>query len=309
MAEGITIVVAPESKVEGGVITLGQLAEVSGDDVEWVKSLRQLKIGSAPALGSSLVLTKELLGIRLAATGSDLSGIVLKIPDVVTITTNSQSISAQTLIDKAVAAIEQQSGHTVGSADFSVMPSGNVPDAIVPVGDIMLTASLPYGVRYNYPTYVAITVIVNGQLFSKVGLNFNIKLYNQVVVVNHQVALGEILTTDNLGYERMEIGRLGVGYSTNMNEVLGLVTRRSLTPGMVLTDGMVTKPLLIKRGNMVNIVAYIGNMEVVATGQAMQDGNEGQLIRVQNINSTKIISGKVVDGDTVQVLTYQSNGY
>jgi len=49
-------------------------------------------------------------------------------------------------------------------------------------------------------------------------------------------------------------------------------------------------------------------MEVTSAGQALQDGIEGQLIRVQNINSTKVISAKVIDGTTVQVLTYRSNG-
>jgi len=289
-------------------MTLGQLAEISGDDVEWVNSLRQLKLGSAPPLGSSIVLTKEVLNMRLRATGSDFSGIIWKIPDAVTVTTNSQSVSGQALIDKAVVAIEEQIGHSAKREDFTITPVGNMQDIIIPGGNVMLSSTVPYGVRYNTTTSVAVTVTVNGQLFSKVGLNFDVKLYNQVVVVNNQISLGEILTTDNVRYERMEIGRLGPGYSTNLSKVLGLAARRSLTPGMVVIDSMMTKPLLIKQGNMVNIAAYMGSMEVIAAGKAMQDGCAGQLIRVQNINSARIIFAKVLDESTVQVLTYQSNG-
>lgn len=289
-------------------MTLGQLAEISGDDVEWVNSLRQLKLGSAPPLGSSAVLTKELLNMRLRATGSDFSGIVWRIPDTVTVTTNSQAVSGQALMDKAVLAIEQQIGHNVNREDFTITPLGNTQDLITPMGNVVLSATVPYGVRYNTTTSVSIAVIVNGQLFSKVGLNVDVKLFSQVVVVNNQMRLGEIVTTDNVRYERLEIGRLGAGYFTNLNKVVGLAARRSLTPGMVVLDSMVNKPVLIKQGNMVNIVAYIGSMEVIAGGQALQDGSAGQLIRVQNINSTKIISAKVLDGSTVQVLTYQSNG-
>lgn len=307
-AEGIKIIVAPESKVEGGVITLGQLADVSGDDVEWVRSLRQLKLGSAPPLGSSTVLSKELLNMRLRATGSDFSGIVWQIPESVTVTTNSQVVNGQALLDKAVATIEQQIGHGVSSEDYNITPVTGVQDVIIPAGTMMLSADVPYGVRYNTTTNVTVSISVNGQLFSKVALNFNVKLYGQVVVVNRQVSFGEILTTDNVRYERLETGRLGAGYFKDMNKVLGLAARRSLPPGMVVLDTNVNKPLLIKQGNMVNIVAYIGSMEVSATGQAMQDGSEGQLIRVKNINSNKIMSAKVLNESTVQVLTYQSNG-
>ena len=111
----------------------------------------------------------------------------------------------------------------------------------------------------------------------------------------------------NLRSERMDIGKLGAGYYTDLNKVVGLASRRSLKPGMVLIDSMLVKPVLVKRGAAVNIVARIGSLEVTALGQAMQDGTQGQLIKVQNVNSAKFISARVLDGTTVQVLTYKSN--
>lgn len=111
---------------------------------------------------------------------------------------------------------------------------------------------------------------------------------------------------DNLRYERADIGKVSAGYFTDMSKVVGLASRRSLKQGMVITDAMVAKPILIKRGSVINVVARIGSMEVTAMGQAMQDGVEGQLIRVQNVSSKKFMSAKVLDETTVQVLTYQS---
>ncbi|MDF2635242.1 MAG: flagella basal body P-ring formation protein FlgA, partial [Pelosinus sp.] len=74
----------------------------------------------------------------------------------------------------------------------------------------------------------------------------------------------------------------------------------------VITDSMVNKPVLIKRGSMVILIALVGSMEVTASGQAMQDGYEGQLIRVKNVNSNKIVLGKVIEENKVQVLTHKS---
>lgn len=305
-AEGVTVIVAASVHVEGPSITLGQLADISGDDAQQVNNLRQLKLGSAPSPGGSMVLTKEILGMRLASAGSNLEGIVWQIPDSVTVTTNSQVISGQALINKAVVTIQERVGQ---KGDIRIAPLGSVQDIIVPAGDVVLTSELPYGIHYNSPTATTITVSVNGQVVSKINLRLDVKLYQQVAVAANQIGLGEIITADKLRYEQMDTGRLGLGYFSDMNKVAGLIARRSLPPGMVVTESMVNKPILIKRGSTVIILARIGDMEVTAAGQAMQDGNEGQLIRVRNINSAKIISAKVLDGDTVQVLSYKSKAY
>lgn len=307
-AEGITIIVAPEARVEGAFMTLGQLADVNGDDVPWVNSLRQLKLGSSPPPGTSIVLTKDLLRMRLTATGSNFNGIVWDIPENIKVTTSFQTISEETLINKAIATVQNQAGLKVSDGDLSITPIGNIQDVIVPVGPIVFTSNLLYGIHYNRPTTVQIIVNVNGQVFIRKNITVDVKLYQKVAVATSQMSPGEILTTDNLRYERMDIGRMGLGAFSDISKVQGLMVKHMLSPGMVVTESMVSKPMLIKRGNIVNIVARIGSMEVTTVGLAMQDGSEGQLIRVQNRNSTKIISAQVLDASTVQVLTYKSNG-
>lgn len=305
-AEGITITIPAEVKVDGPFVTLVDVADIKGDDGERINRLGQLKIGSAAAPGGHVVLTKELLGIRLAAEGFDLSHIIWNLPELITVTTNSQTVKGQTLIDKGIMTIKEQIGSSASSADLTILPIGNVQDIQASVGNIAITSSLPYGVKYNTPTTLRMTVNVNGQATATMNLRFDVKLYRQVTVAASQISQGEVLTSEKLRYERMNTGRLATGYFTDMSKVIGLETRRPLTPGMVITDLMLNKPIVIKRGNLVNIVARIGSMEVTTVGKAMQDGYVGQLIRVQNINSNKFISGKVLDEGTVQVLTYSS---
>jgi len=305
-AEGITVVVSPSARVEGSFITLGQIAEITGDDSAGVDRLRQLKLGNAPAPGNNVVLTKELLGMRLAATGSDFTGISWTVPELVTVTANFQTLSRQTIIDKVVAAIEQQAGLRVNDKNLSIDALGNIQDSIVPVGKLTVNISLPYGIHYSGSTNVVAVINVNGQFVTKITIPCAVKRYDQVAVAAVPITAGEILTLDKLRLERMDTGKLGTGYFTEMKKVIGLMTRRALTPGMVVMDAMVNKPILIKRGSLVTLVARIGSMEITTKGQAMQDGIEGQRIRIKNVNSSKVISGKVLDENTVQVLTYKS---
>lgn len=307
-AEGITIVVSPEVRVVGTSITLGQLAEISGEDIGRVRSLGQLKLGNAPFPGNSIVLTKELLNMRLAATGSDLNDIAWTIPDSIMVTSSTQSISGQALIDKAILATKGQLGSNVGSGDMTITASGSIQDLLTSVGKVELTTYIPYGIRYNVPTVVMVVVSIDGRVFTKVPVKIDVKQYRQVVVASGQVSMNDVFSAQNLSYERMDIGKLRAGYFTDMKKVLGMASGRSLNSSMVINESMLVKPILVKRGSTVNIIARIGGMEVTAMGEAMQDGAEGQLIRVKNVNSGKNISAKVIDAGTVQVLTYKSNG-
>lgn len=302
-AEGVLVAIPEQVRVDGTIITLGEVAQISGGDTERIQSLRQLKLGNAPVPGGSFSMTKEVLEMRIAATGMDITGVTWQIPSSVTVTGNSQLVSEQTLIDRAIMAIRSQVGLRVNREDLIISSAGHVSDVIAPIGNLMLSTSLPYGIRYNTPTTVAIAVSVNDRGFTKVGLKFDVKLYRQVAVASREVNAHEIFTDDSLRYERMDTGLLAAGFVTDKNKILGLMSRRQVTPGMVITDSMVNKPPIVKRGSAVTLVARVGNMEVSAIGQAMQDGSEGQLIRVSNVNSNKIVLARVLDESTVQVLT------
>ncbi len=304
-AEGTRVVIEEQVKVNGAAISLGQIAKISGDNEESNQKLRQLKIGDAPVPGSSFVLTKEIITMRLAATESDLANVIWVIPDRVTVIGDSQTVNAQTLIDKGINAIREQVGPNVKHEDLNVFYAGREQDVTVPVGTVALTASLPYGIRYNTPTTVMISVSVDGQAVTKISLRFRVNLYRQVAVAARQVNAREILTEDDLRYERMDTGQIAAGFITDKSKIRGLMARRLITPGMVITDSMVNKPVIVKRGNMVTLTAFIGNIEVITSGQALQDGYENQLIRIKNISSNKIVLGKVIDEDKVQVLTYK----
>jgi Chaperone for flagella basal body P-ring formation len=51
----------------------------------------------------------------------------------------------------------------------------------------------------------------------------------------------------------------------------------------------------------VKVVARVGNLRVTVTGEAQQDGKVGQMIRVRNTDSGKIVVGRVLDRSIVEV--------
>jgi len=301
-ASAIVITVAEQATVQGPVITLGDLAQITGDDTAHIQSLRQVKLGSAPAPGNSLFLTSQLLVMRLGGVVNE-QGIVWNIPASITVTTGSQVVAAKTIADAASAVIKQTIGSKINEADMTVTLLSPLQDVVVPLGHIAIAVDLPYGIRYSTPTIARVNISTDSKPASQFNVNFAIKHYQPVVVAAKPIGGRQILQPDDLRYERMDISRLGPGYFTDINKVAGLMLRRPLTAGTIVNDNSLEKPVVVKSGSTINLIARIGDIEVRTVGKALQNGAEGAVIRVQNINSKKIVSARVLDDTAVQVLT------
>jgi hypothetical protein len=59
--------------------------------------------------------------------------------------------------------------------------------------------------------------------------------------------------------------------------------------------------ILIRVRDSVRLVAIVGSLHVTAVGEALQEGRMGQLIRVRNVDSGKVVVGRVAGGSLVEV--------
>lgn len=300
-AGSITITVHEQAEVKGPLMTLGDIADINGDDTERIARLQAVKLGNAPLPGNNTVLTGELISMRISASSADFSDVTWQLPEKVTVSTLSQTLIGQSVADCAIQAVKQQLGT---DGDTTVEAAGLPMDTNYRVGDLSLKVEMPRNIRYNGPTLVKVNVSLDGQKVAAETVRLNIKMFKEVVVATKSILPHEVFSGDSVKLERMDISRLPHGFLTDVNKVVGLSARRTISPGMVLSSTMLDRPVVIKRGDKVTIIARVGGTEITAPGQAMQDGSEDQIIRVQNLNSQKIISAKIIDESSVLVLTY-----
>ena len=213
----------------------------------------------------------------------------------------TQTVSVKALTNAAAMVIRQRTGVPIESDSLTINYLGNPTELTVPAGNLELAVTLPYGVRYNGPTTAVVTVSVDGKVCDAATLKYDVKLYQQVVVAARAIAKGEVLGTDNLRLERLDVGRLTTGYYSDINDISGLISRRALKPGTAFNRYLIEKPIVVNRNSAVTIIARSGGVEVTAFGKALQDGYEGQIIRVQNVNSQKYMAAKVTGPGTVEI--------
>lgn len=295
------VTVAPEQAVNGPVLTLGEIAQITGEDEAKISALKALRLGSAPKPGGRLVLTRELLGTRLAASGADLGGITWSVPESIVITANSQVVAGQKIADTAFEALVKRLNIRENKRQIELVSFSE--DVAAPIGEIGLKAEIPYGIRKSGLTIVNVIITCDGRIYDKVSLRYNVKVFEDIVIASKQIAPQEALTTENLTYQRTDIARLSGAYVTDISKLTGLTAKRPIASGTLITDSLLKKPILVKRGTNVTISAHSGAIAITASGQALQDGAEGQVIRVQNTNSKRIVTAKVMGEGLVQITT------
>lgn len=298
-ASGINIFIPEQVFVNKAQLTLGDIAEIIGADNAKVETLKKVNLGSAPSPGSRMVLNNELLGMRISAASLNYNDVTWYIPDNITIIAKSQTISGQELLVTAQNYIKSNIPQAI--TDYTIENVNLPQDLLIREGTVTLKPVLPYGVRYNAPTNVFINVMLDDVLVKKVELRFNVKRYEQVVVLTNPLMPNQIITGADLAIVRVDISKIPQGYINDINKIIGKVVLRVLAAETVLNTGMLYNPIIINKASTVEIVYQNNGIEVRAVGTALQDGREGEMIRVQNEVSKKIISGLVLDKNTVLI--------
>ena len=80
---------------------------------------------------------------------------------------------------------------------------------------------------------------------------------------------------------------------TSRQEMVGKVARRTLQPGHPVPATAIAPDVVIKRGEPARLVFQEGGLFINAQAEALQNGTVGAFVRVRNIDSGLIVTGKV----------------
>jgi len=123
------------------------------------------------------------------------------------------------------------------------------------------------------------------------------------VVVKQHAPARSLLLSDALEVKRVDVAdHVGVWWAKT-SSLNGMQVTRPLHQGDVVYSTSVKQPPLIKRGDVVTIVAHVGAISVHAEGKALKSGSRGDRLLVQNLRSKQMMQATVMDAQTVFVET------
>jgi flagella basal body P-ring formation protein FlgA len=122
-----------------------------------------------------------------------------------------------------------------------------------------------------------------------------------VLVLRRPLARRARIDANDVELQTRRVPGIGSSFISDLTILEGRRLRRALPAGTALTADALATEVLIKRGQQVTLLAANSTLQIRAQGQALADGAAHERIRVQNVNSLKIVEGVIQDAGTVRV--------
>ena len=162
-----------------------------------------------------------------------------------------------------------------------------------------LISSKAPGSKFSGKTTVHVKCI--GDTPWTVFINANISLYSNVVHTSEPLDKGHILTKADLALTEVNLSQLRYGYFSDTKSLIGKQLKRRMQQNKIIRVNYVKAPTLVKRGELVSIVAENTGYSVKMSGKALANGGKGDRIQVKNISSKRIVEGTVMQYGVVSI--------
>lgn len=114
-----------------------------------------------------------------------------------------------------------------------------------------------------------------------------------VVFVKRSIGSGELLRAVDLELRAPDKPLTGITVARSVDQVLGQESVRDLSAGQPLDLRVLRKPVLVKRGDIVEVTAQAAGVRVQTYAKALGNGTAGDLIQLESQESRKTFSASV----------------
>lgn len=123
----------------------------------------------------------------------------------------------------------------------------------------------------------------------------------EVIVAVGPIARDMPINASNTKTKRINLDSFRDQYITDLKQAQGMVARRTFRDGQIIRTDQITRPVLVKRGDKVLILADAGQTQVKMFGTALSAGRQGEQIKVRNSSSSRVIFGQITQSGQVRV--------
>lgn len=166
--------------------------------------------------------------------------------------------------------------------------------------DTPLEGFLRTGTRIGPKTIVGVRC--NGTRPWKVYVPVEVVVRKRVWVARQPLPRGHLIAKEDLAADVRDVSRMTSGYPSDPAAVVGRRLRASVLAGRVLTPNLLEANHIISRGQTVTLIVASGDLQIRMAGKALMDGALNDRIRVENLNSGRVVEGVVRSVELVEII-------
>lgn len=129
-----------------------------------------------------------------------------------------------------------------------------------------------------------------------------VKAFDWAVISRRALKKGYVIQKEDFYTTLMETSRIPKDAVRVSDQLVGTALSRSVAANAPFVAGMVQESQQVKRGHRVMIVAESESFSLMAKGELKENGYVGSDVKVLNLDSKKIIVGRLVSENTVKVV-------
>ena len=305
-AHAAEIQLRSECHVRGSVVTLGDVAEISGGDAREVATLAAIELFPAPSTGQRFVRVREIQDLLLMR-GVDLVPHRFSGMAQTTILTGDTGADTRVLAPAAVKKAERQASDAI-AAYLRQRATAEAWRVAVTLDQrqarLVSAAGGSITVRGGTAPWVGLQHF-EFSLYSPDGsvtipLDATVALPETVVVTTRTIGRGAMIGPADVELQRVEAGQQGEPFHS-LDEVIGKEAGQAIGTGLVLDHNVVRSPLVIHRGDVVTVFARTSGIRVKTVARARDEGSLGDLISVESLQDRKPYFVRVCGVQEVEV--------
>jgi len=128
-----------------------------------------------------------------------------------------------------------------------------------------------------------------------------VTVYIKVLAASRPLPKGHIIVKNDLVPTVMKLSQNNNVYFVKLDNLIGKEVKRTISAGKVIKPRFVAAARIVRRGENVTIIAVTESIQVRMKGKALTDGAQGQVIRVRNLKTKRVVQGVVTKPGFVKV--------
>lgn len=290
----IEIKVLPYIRIEkGDKITLLDIVSRKNIPTEIESELAAITLADAPKLGEQRVFKNSVVAgaLRQSSTHRDW---VLQIPREVVVENRGFEISEEAIRQELNSRWKTICGECqldiknlqlpVISAEYKNTPWFIENDEKLPRGHFAQKIIL------TKPDGRPVIYWVNGQL----------EIRKKVPVLSGSIVSSTRLTDADFSLDWRDV-TYATDSAADAKDIVGQQTKFMMNSGDILWRGSLVREKAVQRGEIVRVISGDGSWKISITAKTEQDGFVGDTVNLRNVQTNKLISGRVVSRGEVEV--------
>lgn len=292
---GLEITLRPTVAVNGVDISLGDIADFDTDS-ELTRALATKTVGQAGQPGQDITLDAAALIQQLAATPDLPADILWSGAATIKVHRNGITVGTEKIQEFLDAYFAGHNAELPKEDVRFVLDKLPVP-FVLPAGELKCEV-FPSDPDIIGSSRFSMIFTVDGKVRKNISLPGHFEA--RIAIAAGQLPRGTVLAAQRLAMEIRDITAVKQP-CLDPSLLIGKIALKTIKPGAAIELSAVQAPPLVRKGEMVKIVLNKGGISLSTLGIAKADGVKGEIIRVQNTNSNKILQCRVAATGLVEV--------